>query len=198
MTDDLSQLKNTLRQEAIRIRDGLDPGWRAEASAAIRAGILALPEVAAPTARDIAVFASFGAEIETFPLLEALIERKGAVLLPRVVKGEKRLEFRRVANLARGLLPAYQDILEPNPRAWPEVVEPLGMDLIVVPGLTYDRRGYRLGYGGGFYDKLLGSPRRCRAVGIVFGPLLREEPLPAAEWDRPVDAILTESGMIAP
>lgn len=197
-TDALRQRKLALRGEARQIRDGLDPAWRAEASAAIRAGILALPEVAAPETRAVALFASFGSEIETFPLLETLIERQGGVLLPRVVKGESRLEFRRVTNLARGLVPAYQEILEPDPHAWPEVVEPLAMDLIVVPGLCYDRRGYRIGYGGGFYDRLLTQPRHCRAVGIIYGPLLRTEPLPTSPWDCAVDAILTESGLTLP
>lgn len=190
MNADLRQLKAELRREARRIRAGLDPQWRAKASRAICAGILELPEIKNPETRHIAVFSSFGDEIDTRPLLEELIRAKGGVLLPRVTG--KQLEFRRVADLNRGMQPAYKGILEPEPAVWPETVEPDAMDLIVVPGLIYDRRGYRIGYGGGFYDALLAEPRRCRAIGIVFSPLLRPASLPISPHDRPVDAIQTE------
>lgn len=201
-TDPLRQLKAALRREARRRREALDPAWRAAAAAAIREGILALPEVRAEGTRNISVFASFGSEIDTYPLLERIIEKHGGVLLPRVVAdaggagGGRRLEFRRVNDLGKGLAPAYQGIPEPDPDVYPETVAAGEMDLIVVPGLIFDRRGFRLGYGGGFYDRLLAGARRCRAVGIVYGPLLGEEPLPAGEYDRPVDAIVTEAGLI--
>jgi 5-formyltetrahydrofolate cyclo-ligase len=221
MTDNLRQLKSALRREARARRAALEPEWRAAASAAICARILALPELQPSPAEDsirnpqsairnptpssalraprllqVAVFASFGEEIDTYPLLGRLIELAGGVLLPRVVAAERRLEFRRVTDLAHGLVPAYQGIPEPDPAAYPETVAPEAMDLIVVPGLLYDRCGYRLGYGGGFYDKLLAQPRRCRAAGIVFSPLLTDHDLPAADFDRPVDLIVTESGIV--
>lgn len=196
-TQELTELKSALRRDARQIRKILDIQWRAEASAALCEAVLALPEVQSPDTRHIAVFCSFGDEIETRPLLDQLIRLKGGVLLPRVVPGERRLEFHRVTDLAFGLAPAAYGIQEPDPAAWPETLAPEAMDLIVVPGLIYDRRGYRVGYGGGFYDQLLAQPRHCRAVGVIFSPLVTNKPLPLAPWDQPVDALVTEEGLLS-
>lgn len=196
MTADLREIKAEARQAARARRKELDAAFRAEASAAIRNRILQLPEVQADATRNFALFASVGEEINLWPLLIELIRCKGSVLLPRTIKTERRLAFHRVSDLRVGFIEAWGGIREPDPAAWPETVEASPMDLIIVPGLTFDRRGYRIGYGGGFYDELLARPRACRAVGIVFSPLVSEVPLPTDAWDRPVDAVLTEKGLL--
>jgi len=198
MIDDpkaLKTLKAALRREAFERRAALSPAWRARASEAIRGRILDLPELAA--ARNIALFASIDDEINTYPLIAKLIRAKGSILLPRALIAERRLELRRVRDFRHGFLRAWKGIPEPDPAVHTESVAPEQMDLILVPGLTFDRRGFRIGYGGGFYDELLGHPRAGRAIGIVFSPLLRAEPLPTAPWDRPVDAICTDEELLA-
>ena len=62
--------------------------------------------------------------------------------------------------------------------------------LVIVPALAFDRSGYRLGYGGGYYDRMLASAS-CPCVGLAFHDLLVES-LPREEWDRPVSAVCTE------
>jgi 5-formyltetrahydrofolate cyclo-ligase len=85
-------------------------------------------------------------------------------------------------------------ILEPDlnsPRIQPDLV-----DLILVPAVACDRRGYRLGYGGGFYDRLLSRPpwNQKPTIGIVFDfatlPTLPNDP-----WDQRLQAVCTESGL---
>ena len=198
MIDDLKSLKTlkaALRREALERRAALDPAWRARAAAAIRRRLLDLPELAA--ARNVALFASVGDEINTHPLIAHLIRAKGSILLPRTLSAERRLEFRRVSDFRHGFLSAWRGIREPDPAVHTETVAPEQMDLIIVPGLSFDRRGFRIGYGGGFYDELLGHPRAGRVIGIVFSPLLRAAPLPTAPWDRPVDAICTDEEFLA-
>ena len=78
---------------------------------------------------------------------------------------------------------------------WPRARTP---DLILVPTVACDRRGYRLGYGGGFYDRMLVNLNRekTKTIGIVPGMLLQEE-LPVDPWDQPLDAICTEQGLLS-
>jgi len=64
--------------------------------------------------------------------------------------------------------------------------------LVVTPALTFDRQGYRLGYGGGYYDRLFAGAA-CVSIGMAYSELLAPE-LPREPWDLPVDAVYTECG----
>lgn len=86
-------------------------------------------------------------------------------------------------------------ILEPDPNS--PVIDAEQVDLILVPCVMCDRRGYRLGYGGGFYDRLLSQPewKEKTTLGIVFDFAVVDELL-IDPWDQPLSAICTESGLI--
>lgn len=85
-------------------------------------------------------------------------------------------------------------IQEPHPDC--PVIEPDQVDLILVPAVACDMRGYRLGYGGGFYDRLLSSPAWAEkfTIGIVFESAYVSE-LPSDPWDVPLRAVCTETGV---
>lgn len=89
------------------------------------------------------------------------------------------------------------NIPEPHPQA--PLLEPQDVDLILVPSVACDHRGYRLGYGGGFYDRLLADPRWATkpTIGIVFEFAYLPE-LPVEAWDRPLNAVCTETGLYSP
>jgi len=72
------------------------------------------------------------------------------------------------------------------------------VDLILVPAVACDRQGYRLGYGGGFYDRLLSQPdwATIPTIGIVFESAVLPE-LPHDPWDRPLSAVCTEQGLVS-
>lgn len=84
-------------------------------------------------------------------------------------------------------------IPEPHPDA--PMLEPDQVDLILVPAVACDHRGYRLGYGGGFYDRLLSAPEWANklTIGIVF-EAARLPHLPVDAWDRPLHSVCTEVG----
>lgn len=75
-------------------------------------------------------------------------------------------------------------------------ISPAQVDLILVPAVACDRRGYRLGYGGGYYDRMLSRPewQSIPTVGILFNFAFFNE-LPVEDWDRPLNAICTEEGL---
>lgn len=86
------------------------------------------------------------------------------------------------------------DILEPNPES--PLLAADCVDLMLVPAVAIDASGYRLGYGGGYYDRLRSDPlwRKIPTIGIVFDCAYRKI-LPTEAWDLPVDAVCTESGL---
>jgi len=81
-------------------------------------------------------------------------------------------------------------MLEPDPAA--PLIIPDQADLILVPGLAYTRSGYRLGYGGGYYDRLLALPGRAATLGICYQALLLDE-IPRGPHDVPVGSLVTET-----
>ncbi|WP_138505068.1 5-formyltetrahydrofolate cyclo-ligase [Nostoc sp. PA-18-2419] len=87
-------------------------------------------------------------------------------------------------------------ISEPHPNA--PTLDPTEVDLILIPSVACDYQGYRLGYGGGYYDRLLSSPEWLTkpTMGIVFDFAYLSQ-LPIEPWDKPLEAVLTESGLTA-
>lgn len=87
----------------------------------------------------------------------------------------------------------------PEPAADAPLLNVADVDLILVPCVACDVKGYRLGYGGGFYDRLLSHPTWASipTIGIVF-EFARLPSLPVEPWDRPLQAICTEVGLTTP
>ena len=87
----------------------------------------------------------------------------------------------------------------PSPRERSSPLTADQVDLILVPTLGMDQRGYRLGYGGGFYDRLFQDPhwRNCPTLGITFSMALVPS-LPVDPWDHPLDGVCTELGCHIP
>lgn len=145
-----------------------------------------LPEIA--NAKTVMGFASFGTEIPTDPLIEALLASGRGVLMP-FVDGDRMRAARieRVADLA----PGYRGIREPSP-----VPVEAEADAILVPGVAFDAAGRRLGYGGGFYDAFLAAARGTR-IGLCFDVQIVEQ-VPVTGQDRPVAVIVTEKRILRP
>ena len=123
-------------------------------------------------------------------LLLAALTRKGAhIAFPRVIAKEQALEFHLVPD-GEILRPGTYGIHEPLEH-WPRAVP----DIVLVPLLAFDEHGYRLGYGGGYYDRTLSSLLHARAIGIAYAGQ-RMDFLPHDAHDYPLDAILTENGLI--
>ena len=189
--------KRALRRAMAEQRDSLSPEMRQRMAARAAELFLDLPEVR--QARTVASFVSTRSEINTGPIIDELRERHIDVVLPRVSTGliPPRLRFHRAqkTDLVFGIF----GLLEPGPDC--SEVPAHEIDVFMVPGLAFDRRGARIGYGGGYYDELAAYVRahpdatNARFVGFAFDFQLLET-CPAGEWDVPLDCIVTDEQVV--
>ncbi|MEV7020574.1 5-formyltetrahydrofolate cyclo-ligase [Kitasatospora sp. NPDC093558] len=182
--------KNGLRTRLLADRRALTGDQRAEAARALAAHA---GELAAPGA-TVAAYVSVGAEPGTGPLLDELRAHGVRVLLP-VLLADNDLDWAPYEGVD-ALAPAARGLLEPvGPRLGPEAV--VGASVVLLPGLAVDRRGLRLGRGGGSYDRVLARLERAGARPVLAVLLYEHELLaevPAEPHDRPVDVAVTPSG----
>ncbi len=185
--------KERIREVMRRRRRALDPKKRRLLNRDISLRLFCMPEYERAT--QIMFYASFAGEVCTWAMMGRAMDEGKRVCLPRtdpVARGLTPVGVRRcgarIVNLTRG---AY-GISEPTGPG----VDPASLDLVCVPALAYDREGFRVGYGGGYYDRFLeGLPGRTVTVGLghSFQVLQR---VPRGEHDLPVDVVVTEMEVI--
>jgi 5-formyltetrahydrofolate cyclo-ligase len=184
----LKQAKRALRREIVARRDAVPPEERAARSVGIVDRLLALPEVRG--ARTGMAFWSFGSEVETAPLIERWCAQGVRVALPRIAGDAIEAVAYRPGDPMRE---TRFGAMEPSEG---DVVAPEEIDVVVVPGVAFDRAGRRVGYGGGFYDRYL--PRTgpgALVVAVAFALQVVGE-VPQGGADRGVDSIVTEDEVI--
>ena len=138
-------------------------------------------------ARNIMIFCSVKREPDTIEIAKSALLMGKKVTFPRCV-GDGIMHARAVECLSE-LEPGMLDI--PAPPESAPIVVPEELDLIVVPALTFDIRGHRLGYGGGYYDRYL-SGIRAYTIGMAREQLIKRS-LPNEPHDIAVKCIVTES-----
>ena len=184
-------MKPQLRQEMIARRDALPESERARIAEALTAALTRLPEYAA--ARSVLATMSIGSEWNTRPFLDRARADGKAVVLPRLTAPPRRLQLHAVEDLDRQLVPGIWDIPEPDPARCP-TVELGSVDFALVPALAVDGARYRLGYGAGYFDKLLAG-RKARPFCVTALPsAFVVESLPHEPHDVAVDMVLSERG----
>ena len=184
----LKQAKRALRRAVLAERDALSPMERSTGSEAIAERFLGLPEVA--DARTVMAFWSFGSEVDTAPLIAGLRSRGTTVALPRI-EGDHVVPI--VATPGAAMTETSFGAMEPAEGRGLEVAE---LDLLVVPGVAFDRNCDRVGYGGGYYDRLLGMRRDgAAAIAIAFSSQIVEL-VPTGAIDRRIDGVVTELEVI--
>jgi len=137
-------------------------------------------------------YVAIASEIDAMGLLERFFERGFAICLPLVTAPDTPLTF---LNYRPGdrLVKGNFDVFTPQ-----HDVAKVTPALLLVPLLAFDRRGYRLGYGGGFYDRTLAQLRQrgaIRAIGLAFSGQ-EVDAVPHDGFDQPLDGVLCESGLI--
>ena len=186
---ELKRAKRDIRRSVLAARDALGEAERVARSTAIHERFLTLPEV-----RDAGVvmgFWSFGSEVATPPLLEALHARGVWVCLPRIEDGDL------VAVAYEPGDPLRETSFGARQPAAGTILAPEVLELVVTPGVAFDRFGHRIGYGGGFYDRFLPRTRRgVPRIAIAFDLQVIPQELPVGSFDLGVDVIVTETETI--
>lgn len=187
MTDSIASLKQSLRTEFLTIRRGLSVEEWQQNSQKICQHLQAAPFFG--SAQTVLAYFSFRQEPDLSPLF-AIHKHWG---FPRC-EGNHLVWHSWSPQDSIALQTGAYGILEPSPNL--PLIDPNAVDLVLVPAVACDTQGYRLGYGGGFYDRLLQtSPWSCKfTVGIVFD-FARVSDLPHESWDQPMQAICTEAGL---
>jgi 5-formyltetrahydrofolate cyclo-ligase len=182
------EFKRQLRAEALARRDRLDPSWRIEAALGMaeRAG-----EIGVEPGSVVSGFWPIRSEVDVRPLMFALWEKGARLALPAIIDRET-IVFR---ELVRGAPLVEMGFGTAGPGEDAEVLDPA---LMLVPLAAFDRRGHRIGYGGGYYDRAIerldAKGQRPRLVGIAFD--CQEVPsVPDEPHDIRLDSLLTESGL---
>ncbi len=180
-------MKKSLRKKVLADRDRMSPSERTTKSREIEERLFSLPEFT--SARAVLFFASFRSEVETGPMIRRALASGKRVILPKV-RG-KELELFAIKNLDKDVSPGAWGIPEPRESAPVRLSE---IDAIIVPGAAFDEHGNRLGYGAGFYDKLLSAFTKP-TVALAFEEQIVSE-VPAASHDIPIKKIVTEKRVI--
>ena len=179
--------KKAMRQKLLELRRALGEEARAEKSQYIQNRFLALPEFR--QAGQVMFFLNFNSEVATTELVEKALALGKKVALPRCTPGRVLLplEVRDIeADTEAGTLGIRE------PKAGLFQIEPSALDLIVVPGVGFDRNGNRLGFGGGYYDRFLKKLRPSTPrVALAFACQVSEE-LPVEEFDERITLLVTE------
>jgi len=188
----LREAKQALRARLSAWRDALAPGERAARSAAIAARMLAHPSWAA--ARRVLLTAPYRSEWDARAVIDDALATGREVSLPRVDARRRMLEPVRIVDPGRDLVPGFHGI--PEPAAHCALAEVASIEWVLVPGIAFDRDGRRLGYGGGYYDRLLPRlPADCRRVAGAFAGQCVDR-VPSAPHDARVDVLVTEDDVV--
>ena len=186
--------KQALRQRIIAARDNLTPSLRAHSSNRIVAQLCDLATY--KTACTVLGYLNFGSELASESWLRQAMADGKQVLLPRVNKASKHLDLFEIKDLDREVAVGAYGIREPIIERCKRF-EALGeIDLVLMPGVAFDRTGGRLGYGGGYFDKLLAQlPHRPTLIAGAFAMQVVAE-IPQEPTDHKVDWLVTENETI--
>lgn len=175
--------KQVLRQTLKARRAALAPAQRAEMGAAIAEQVLALPVYR--TCTTLFSYVSVQEEVDTRALIQAALHDGKQVAVPRC-EGKQIVFY--VIDALEKLVPGRYGLLEPpvGERAVPDP-----HSICIVPGLSFDRLGVRIGYGGGFYDRFLPTFPGV-SVGLCYASLLSQTPLPLESHDCSVHFVVSD------
>ena len=183
-----------LRSEVSYRRDALDEAERLQCSERIWKRLVELPEFRACS--QALFYVSFKSEVDTFLMRKLSIEMGKAVAVPRGRQIDKSMTFYYLDS-DEDLESGPYGILQP-PADSDKIVELEDPSVVIVPGLVFDLRGNRLGWGAGFYDRFLsGEGRGLSKLGLAFDCQVVDA-LPVDTHDVSVDLIVTETRVIRP
>ncbi len=183
-------MKAEIRQRRRSVRRATPHEARVARSEVIARHVLALPEW--ERARTVLLFVSMRSEVQTEPLVAAARQAGKLVVAPRMAADRQHLELH---EWREGDVLEESGMMFLQPRAEAPRVADDAVDLVIVPALAADERGHRVGYGKGFYDRLLPRLARAFRACVIFDFELVAE-VPDREGDEATDVVVTDARVI--
>ncbi|HVL71651.1 MAG TPA: 5-formyltetrahydrofolate cyclo-ligase [Beijerinckiaceae bacterium] len=183
-----AEIKDRLRREAFCRRDALDKDFRRAAARAVARNALALPELA--DVQPVGAYWPIRSELDPRPLMRALLKRGQSVALSQIIHPKLSWRLWRPGDV---LIKGGFGVREPGPDS-PECFP----KALLVPLAAFDRRGNRLGYGKGHFDRAIAALSALHPVltiGLAYA-VQEIEAVPAEDHDRRLDVVVTETGVI--
>jgi 5-formyltetrahydrofolate cyclo-ligase len=185
--------KREIRKKALHSRKSLSQEQRRQKSARILKKILSLSVYC--TSRTIMVYLDFQDEVETTEIAREILRTDKRLLIPYCHKQD--IIACEISDLTQDVYPGMLGIREPHPERL-RSVSPEEIDLALVPGVAFDYRGNRIGFGKGYYDRFLPKLREgTPVIGLAFACQLVEK-IEAEEHDYKMSLLITENGVIYP
>ena len=185
-------MKKRLRAELLKKRDSILSDQKKRKDTAVRENLFALNEFR--NAENILMYVSFRSEVDTTRQLEEILKLGKKLVVPLVDSKLKTLSLYEIRDTSE-LAPGYMGIPEPTVGD-DRLVHLNDIDLVVIPGSGFDTKGNRLGYGGGYYDRLLTkAENNIPAVALAFEEQITDE-IPAEPHDIKMDIIVTDKRVI--
>lgn len=183
---DIRPIKATLREQYKTLRRELPPEIKAQRDRQIAGRVAALWQY--KRCRQLLTYVSTPIEVDTLEIIRRALADGKRVAVPRCVPGTRDMEFYWI-NGVEELEPGTFGVLEPRPDPKRKVTD-FSNGLCLVPALCYDWRGYRLGYGKGYYDRFLAG-FGGHMIGVCYSDCIRRK-LPHGRFDRPVELLVTD------
>ncbi len=183
--------KQRLREERLAARETLSEQERCVLDDCITQKLLETPEYSEAT--TVLTYVSVSSEVSTRMFIECALRDGKTVAVPRCLPGH-RLEFVAITSLDQ-LVPAPFNLLEPSKDLSALTENHMNNSICIVPALLVDTKGYRLGYGAGFYDRFL-STYPGKKICLAYQQNLIRTTLPHTAFDVAVDMVITESDVL--
>ena len=174
-------MKKELRKKFIIERNNLTEGYRNNASAEILSKLE--NNELFMSAEKVFIFVGFDSEIPTLEFINKWISKK-QIFAPKI--DNKIMNLVHITSID-DLTPGHFGILEPTSDNYYNG----NIDLVITPSIVFDKNGYRLGYGKGYYDKFFATNKHKASIGLSYDTLLQEK-VPTNQYDKKVDIIITE------
>jgi len=186
-------MKQTLKAEIYDKRNSLSTEEIKEKSLKIKNNLLSSNEF--KNSKNIMFYMSFKKEADTQRIIKELLKTKEKkILVPYIIKRDLRLHVSELKDFNE-LEPKTFGILEPK-EAYTREFNPDKLDLVIVPGIAFDKTGHRIGYGYGYYDRFLKTIKKdAIKIGLCYDFQLVEK-IPEEEHDVPMDIIITDKDVI--
>ncbi|MBQ7943378.1 MAG: 5-formyltetrahydrofolate cyclo-ligase [Lachnospiraceae bacterium] len=182
--------KKQIRKQMLALRNAMTHDEVVQKSEAIVQKVLQTNEY--KEAQNILLYADYCHEVMTRALFEDALLHKKKVYFPKSDGLTNTMEFYQVVSVKQ-LFEGYKGIREPKEDAGKRFVwNPCEDTLAIIPGVAFDTRGYRVGYGKGFYDKYFSNKRPITMMALAFANQITEEGIPTDEHDIKMDKVITE------